>query len=93
MIGIYNVASLEEKHMLCTLLYIKDHDGCKKIDIYHAVSPNPRMPEKLDILVELGLIRMEQANKKCYIFLTEKGWKFCEHLQKMEDCLSEGSGE
>ena len=87
MIKSYNVANLEEKHMLSTLLFIKDNDGCKKIDIYHSVSPNPRMPEKLDILKNLGLIRMEQTNKKCYIFLTEKGWKVCEHLQRIEEYI------
>ena len=36
----------EEKHVISILMYVAGNPGCKKTDIYDAVSRNPRMPEK-----------------------------------------------
>ena len=38
------------------MIYLLDNDGCRKSDIYRDVSRNPRMPEKLDLLENRGLI-------------------------------------
>lgn len=83
----YKIAELEEKHILSTLLFLMDNDGCKKIDLYHSVSPNPRMPAKLGILEKMGLIRIDQESKRCNIFLTDKGKIICESLKEMEEAL------
>ena len=83
----YKIAELEEKHVLSTLLYLKDHDGCKKIELYRDVSPNPRMPNKLSVLENLGLIRIDQESKRCNIFLTDKGKAVCESLGVIEKTL------
>ena len=37
----------EEKHVISILMYVAGNPGCKKTDIYDAVSRNPRMPEKI----------------------------------------------
>ncbi len=83
----YKIADLEEKHILSTLLYLKDNDGCKKIELYHDVSPNPRMPNKLTVLEKMGLITIDQENKRSNIYLTEKGKAVAENLWTIENSL------
>ncbi len=83
----YKIADLEEKHILSTLLYLRDNDGCKKIELYRDVSPNPRMPNKLNVLEKMGLITIDQENKRSNIFLTEKGKKVAESVKSIEDAL------
>ncbi len=65
----------EEKHMISTMLYLVGHDGCSKTELYRAVSNNPRMPQKLDILEESGLIRQESSSesRSVRLHLTEAG--------------------
>ncbi len=66
---------LEGKHMISTMLYLLSNDGCIKTDIYRGVSNNPRMPEKLNLLEDAGLIRQESypENRSVRIFLTDMG--------------------
>ena len=39
------ITVLEEKHMISTLLYLREHPGCNKSDLYMAVSRNPACPK------------------------------------------------
>ncbi len=47
---------LEEKHVIHILGFIGDNPGCMKTEIYSAVSHNPRMPDKLKMLADAGLV-------------------------------------
>lgn len=66
---------LEEKHLISTLMYLLDNDGCTKTELYNGVSNNPRMPYKLAQLEGLGLLtmRMAEESRAMRVFLTEKG--------------------
>lgn len=83
----YKISKLEERHILSIMLYLRDNDGCKKIELYHDVSTNPRMPIKLNVLEEMGLIRIDQENKRCNIFLTERGKKVADSIAKIEETI------
>ena len=54
----------EEKHVMHTLIFIGQHPGCMKTEIYDAISHNPRMPEKLEMLENAGLV-MKTNDDKC----------------------------
>ena len=65
--GCNEIKTLESKHMLSILLFLLDNGNCTKMDLYNAVSKNPRMPEKLEELVGLGLIT---------VYMQERAWKW-----------------
>lgn len=64
---------LEEKHALKILVFLLENGPCTKMDLYRAVSGNPRMPEKLSKLEGIGLVRMDRDEHSTLISLTEKG--------------------
>lgn len=64
---------LEEKHAMATLFYLLDKGPCTKTDLYRGVSANPRMPDKLDGLESIGLIKQESLGRSTLISLTAKG--------------------
>lgn len=64
---------LEQMHSISTLLYLIEHDGCRKIDIYRDVSHNNTMPEKLNRMEDIGLIRQEPMGRGHLVHLTEQG--------------------
>ena len=63
----------EEKHVISILMYVAGNPGCKKTDIYDAVSRNPRMPEKIEILESMGLMTHETVNRSSFYKLTAGG--------------------
>ena len=69
-----DITILEEKHLLATILYLTK-GPCTKMDIYNNVSKNPRMPDKLLKLQELGLLDMEMdpVSRATMVALTSKG--------------------
>lgn len=78
---------MESKHMLRTLLFLLENGRSKKIDLYCAVSKNPRMPDKLDALTELGLITTDREGKGSVVELTQRGKDIAEHIRSIEDLL------
>ena len=69
-----DVTVLEEKHILSIIMYLT-RGPCTKMDIYNNVSKNPRMPDKLMRLQELGLLDMEKdpVTRVTIVALTSKG--------------------
>lgn len=69
-----DITVLEEKHILSTILYLTK-GPCTKMDLYNNVSKNPRMPDKLMRLQELGLLDMEKdpVTRVTIVALTSKG--------------------
>ena len=81
---------LETKHNLRILMYLHMCGPGTKTEIYNAVSTNPRMPEKLNMLVEHGLVEQKinrNGNRKVRYDLTPKGRKFTDHLCGMSEDL------
>ncbi len=77
---------LEGRHMISIMIYLGENDGCKKTDLYGAISNNPRMPDKLDRLESCGLIRQEPAegSRATRIFLTPMGSEISDILVEMD---------
>ena len=82
---------LEEKHMVSIIMYLAENDGCMKTNVYTDVARNSRMPEKLGMLEDAGLIA-QKANgfRTVRLELTDLGKKVCEELTIIENLLNGG---
>lgn len=79
---------LEERNMITFLLYLLDHDGCRKTDLYRYVNGCPRGSEKMAKLEASGLIELEVIHQKAvFVHLTEKGRDVAERLAGIRDVL------
>ena len=83
-------AVLEERHMISTILFLSEREGCTKSELYRAVSTNPRMPEKLDILEGAGLIRQqrEESSRTTRVELTDLGKRVSAALAEIDSLMS-----
>lgn len=83
-----DIRVLEERHMITVMLYLLDHDGCRKTELYRDVARSPRFPEKLDLLQAHGLLEMEIIHPKAIIVhLTDKGRAIAENLVRMQEIM------
>lgn len=75
----------EEKHMIAIMLFLLDNVVSRKIDLYNGVSPNPRMPDKLDALEYHGMIvqDLDKISRSTLINLTEAGRQVAEHFRSV----------
>lgn len=78
----------EEKHIIGILMYVAGNPGCKKTDIYEAVSRNPRMPEKIETLENVGLMTHETINRSTFYKLTTGGNNVAELFSVVSNELS-----
>lgn len=87
--GQYDVKTLEAKHMISILVFLQIHGPSRKIDIYEGVSSNPRMPDKLNILEEAGLIsqQMDMIIRSTIVTLTERGSNVAGLLISIDDMM------
>ncbi len=82
---------LEEKHMVSIIMYLAENDGCLKTDVYSGVARNSRMPEKLGMLEDAGLIEQKAKGLRTVrLELTDLGKKVCEELITIENLLNGG---
>lgn len=78
---------LESSHMIATMLYVADHDGCRKIDVYNDISHNSTMPKKIDMLEDAGLIVQTEVNRGIIITITDKGRAVAEKLRGIKGIM------
>lgn len=85
----FSVKNLEEKHMISILLFLLDNGAKRKIDIYDGVSSNPRMPDKLNLLEDMGLVtqRMDMITRSTIVELTDQGEQVASMLQAIDKCI------
>lgn len=88
------VVFLEEKHMVSILLFLMDNDGCMKSQLYDSVSRGLRMPDKLDMLEDAGLIVQESDGpyRSVTLRLTDLGREVCRELVVIEEMLERYDG-
>lgn len=85
-----DILVLGERHMIAVLLYLRDHEGCMKSDIYRALTRTPRFPEKLDLLESSGLITVDDIDRRATcIRLTDKGRRISDHLVEMQAIMAD----
>ena len=82
---------LQSANSLDILLYIRDHPGCRKSDIYQSVTRNAHTPEKIASLASLGLIEMARTSRSnvTLMSLTDRGLRLTDHLLAAESVLRE----
>ncbi len=83
-----NFRLFETKHVLRILVYLHLCGPKSKSDIYRAVSTNPRMAEKLDLMESRGLVErmpMESGKKKVIYDLTPSGENCASMFCRMEE--------
>lgn len=85
----FSVKNLEEKHMISILIFLLDNGAKRKIDIYDGVSSNPRMPDKLNLLEDMGLItqRMDMITRSTIVELTPQGEQVASQLQSIDKTI------
>ena len=86
----YKISTLEEKHLMSMLMYLREKGPSRKTDIYDAVSTNPRMTLKVERLEAMGLISTEYNNalRSTGVALTEEGRQVAEHLAAVDSILT-----
>ncbi len=84
-----DVSVFEEKHMISILTYLDANGPSRKIDLYEAVSSNPRMPDKLNHLEAIGLVtqNMDMATRSTIVTLTPDGEKIAKLFLEIDGCL------
>lgn len=78
-----------ERNVVLILVYLYVFGPRTRSEIYHDVSTNPRMSNKLQLLIDVGLVH--QTEKDWYnrkeLSLTEAGKKVAEYLISLEKQL------
>jgi len=82
----FRVSVMEEKHMLSILLYLYRNGRTTKGEMYSNISNNPRMPLKLNILKDAGLVLISEGIP-ANIVLTDKGMAVASSIDRMENDL------
>lgn len=83
------VIAFEEKHMIATIMYLGANGPSRKIDIYEGVSSNPRMPDKLNHLEEIGLVtqEMDMVTRSTIVTLTPAGEQVASLFVAIDKCI------
>ena len=55
------------------ILYIREHPGCMKSEIYSNITRNVHTVEKLRDLADRGLLTMDESGNRSFIMLTDRG--------------------
>ncbi len=85
-----SVKILENRHNISIMMYVLYNEGCMKSDIYRDVSTNPRIPDKLNSLINAGLLSMtvdKFRSNATTITLTDKGREVAEHLSCIDELI------
>lgn len=80
---------LEPAHTMSVLLYVLEHDGCMKTDVYRAICHNSTMARKLDALRDAGLLVHVLGDDATRLHLTEKGRRVAEILGEIRRVIGE----
>lgn len=79
---------LESSHMIQLLIYVDEHDNCRKNDIYLDVSHNSTMPKKIDAASDSGLMIQTSDGRGIRLALTDKGKKVTSLLKEVGGILA-----
>ena len=80
---------LRSANSLDILLYIRDHPGCVRSDVYRNITRNAHTADRIGRMADMGLIRIERTTRPntVVLSLTEKGILFTDHLLVAESVL------
>ena len=80
---------LSSANSMDILLYIHEHPGCRKSDVYNFVTRNVHTLDKLHEFRDCGIIEMDENGNRAFLYMTEKGDEVAEALLKIRELLGE----
>ena len=80
---------LEQSHMVSIIMYVHDHPGCMRSDVYRDVTRNANTLWKMRMLESHGILDMSSRGpyNSCLLRLTDRGERFAGLLTKMVELL------
>ena len=84
---------LRSANSLDILLYIRDHPGCVKSDVFRNITRNAHTAERIGRMADMGLIDIVTTSRPntVVLSLTEKGIRFTDHMLAAESVLRESN--
>jgi len=89
-----HIKGMEDKHKISILIFLLKNGPSMKSKIYENISTNPRMADKINELVEMSLVTVDQRkfeNNAMFVDLTPKGTTVAKKLYEIELVISERS--
>ena len=82
---------LEPSHVIPIILYVHDHPGCMRSDVYRDITRNANTLWKMRMLESHGILDMSSRGpyNSCLLRLTDRGGRLAELLMEMERTLRE----
>lgn len=71
-------------HSIDLLMYISEHPGCMKTDLYRNVSRNTSTSNRLDMMEDAGLLTIEDCDRTVFLTLTDRGYAVAELFHQAE---------
>ncbi len=82
------VKVLCDRHVIPILLHIQENGACTRTDIYGTIGHSANIPSKIDILIDAGLVDIEEAGRIGILSLTDLGSLVAERLLEIDDAMS-----
>ena len=80
---------LDYRHVMSAILYIYENGPTKRSDVYMNVSRNSNMPDRINFLVDMGIVSEIVSIGGMRLSLTDVGIGIAEHLKGIEDQLGD----
>ncbi len=81
--GRSGISVFEASHMISALIFLLDHNCCRKTDLYEATYRSCMMPKKLVILQDAGMVTLIERPGMTAIHLTDMGREVAEHFAEV----------
>ena len=82
---------LDSRHIMSVILFLHENGPSRRVDIYENVSRNSNMPDKLEALMESGIILEIPTVAGITLALTDSGRAVANMLLSIESVLKVGS--
>ena len=79
---------LNEAHAAEIIVFVSRNPGCSKTDLYRGVARGVRMPDKLLMLRDAGILEIVDAGRSTALMLTPRGQAVARCLREIESILS-----
>ena len=84
---------LSDTHAISILLYIGEHDGCTRTDVYTNVVRSSNAKRKIDRLVSAGLLDLNVEGLRGRLWLTDVGKGVVERIREIDELMKRSETE
>ena len=85
------ICVLDTRHTMGIILFLHENGPSRKVDIYENVSRNANMPDKLEALMDTGIIEATPSVNGVTLALTDSGTAVANMLLSIESVLKVGA--